>query len=246
MSRPDQGSQLRLNQAIAKTGLCSRRKADELIASGRVRLNSEVCTDFSQLVDPERDKLTVDGKPLSVRSFTYVLLNKPAGIVTTTADEQGRETVIDLLPPELRHLKPVGRLDMYSEGLLVLTNDGDLAFKLTHPRQHIPKLYEVRLRGFIPDEQLQMIADGIPLEEATTLPAEVEIIGRNKSHTDLQITIIEGRNRQIRRMFAYLGYPVVRLVRLAVGGLQLGHIAPGTWRYLSGQELSELLSQSTE
>jgi len=237
---------LRLNQAIAQTGLCSRRKADELIAAGKVRVNGEVVTDFSRDVDPERDKLEADGKRLSFKSFTYVALHKPAGVVTTTSDEQDRETVVDLLPKNLRHLKPVGRLDMYSEGLLILTNDGDFALKLTHPRHHLPKLYLIRIRGNLTDKQAKLLADGVPLEDGKTLPAKVQIVERNKTYTDVEVTLVEGRNRQLRRMFAYLGYPVVSLVRLAIGGLQLGHVAPGKWRHLTSQEVADLLIQSTD
>lgn len=237
---------MRLNQAIARTGFCSRRKADELIAAGKVRINGEVCTDFSRDIDPDFDKLEVSGKSLSFKEHTYVALHKPAGIVTTMSDEKQRETVIDLLPPKLRHLKPVGRLDMYSEGLLLLTNDGEFALRLTHPRHHLPKVYAVKVTGSVTDAHAQLLAKGVPLEDGKTLPAKVTILERNKSYTELEITLVEGRNRQIRRMFAYLGYPIARLVRLAIGGLQLGHIAPGAWRYLTSQEVSDLLSQSTE
>jgi 23S rRNA pseudouridine2605 synthase len=237
---------LRLNQAIAQTGLCSRRKADELIAAGKVRVNGTVCTDFSRDVDPERDLLEADGKRLSFKANTYIVLNKPPGVVTTMSDEQQRETVIDLLPKKLQHLKPVGRLDMYSEGMLILTNDGDFALKLTHPRHHLPKLYSVRVRGSLTDKHARMLAEGIRLEDGKTLPAKVRIAERNKSYTDVELTLVEGRNRQIRRMFAYLGYTVLRLVRLAIGGLQLGHVAPGSWRYLTSQEVADLLTQSTD
>lgn len=236
---------MRLNQAIAQTGLCSRRKADELIAAGKVRVNGVTCTDFSRDVDPDKDVLEADGERLSFKTHTYVALNKPPGVVTTTADEQGRKSVIDLLPAKLRHLKPVGRLDMYSEGLLLLTNDGDFALRITHPRHHLPKLYKIRLRGTVADKHLNMLAKGIPLEDGKTLPAKVRLLERNKSYTEVEIAIIEGRNRQLRRMFAYLGYTVLRLVRLAIGELQLGHVTPGSWRYLTGQEVADLLSRSS-
>jgi pseudouridine synthase len=237
---------LRLNQALAATGFCSRRKADELIAAGRVAVNGTVCTDFSRTIDPQNDRLHVDGKALAFQPHIYIALHKPRGVVTTTADERGRKSVIDLLPASLRHLKPVGRLDMNSEGLLILTNDGEFALRLTHPRHHLPKLYAVRVRGQVSDRHVRQLASGVQLEDGITLPAEVTVTERNKTYTDLQITLKEGRNRQIRRMFAYLGYPVQRLVRLAIGGLQLGHTAAGTWRYLTSQEVSALLQQSTD
>lgn len=237
---------MRLNQAIAQTGLCSRRKADDLIAAGKVKVNGAICNDFARDIDPDSDRLEVEGKRLAFKKFTYVALNKPPGVVTTMSDEQERETVIDLLPKTLRHLKPVGRLDMYSEGLLILTNDGDLALKLTHPRHHLPKLYSVKVRGDMTNREAKMLAQGVPLEDGRTLPAKVRIAERNKTYTVVEIALVEGRNRQIRRMFAYLGYPVARLVRLAIGGLQLGQMAPGDWRYLTSQEVSDLIYQSTE
>lgn len=237
---------MRLNQAIAQTGLCSRRKADELIAAGKVKVNGETCTEFGRSIDVAEDSLEIDGKRLPFKKHIYIAMNKPVGVITTMSDEQGRETVLDLLPENLRHLRPVGRLDMYSEGLLLLTNDGDLALKLTHPRHHWPKLYQVKVRGAFTPKDVSMLTKGVMLEDGRTLPAKVEIVERNKTYTEVQITLVEGRNRQIRRMFAYLGYPVVRLVRLAIGGLQLGHISPGSWRRLTSQEVSDLLSQSTE
>lgn len=211
-----------------------------------MRVNGVVCTDFSRDIDAERDALDIEGKILSFKTHTYIAMNKPPGVVTTTSDEQQRETVIDLLPKNLQHMKPVGRLDMYSEGLLILTNDGDLALKLTHPRHHLPKLYEVRVRGSLSKQDVRLLSEGVPLDDGPAAAANVQIVDRNKTYTDVQITLVEGRNRQIRRMFAYLGYPIVRLVRLAIGGLQLGEVAPGSWRYLTSQEVSELLSQSTK
>ena len=232
---------LRLNQAIAQTGFCSRRKADVLIAAGEVTVNGRVCRDFNTTVDPERDRLAVQGNCLAFKHYTYVALNKPPGYVTTMADEKGRRIVLDLLPEKLRHLKPVGRLDMYSEGLLVMTNDGQLARKLTHPSQHLPKRYEVTIEGALSAEAIHKLKSGIPLEDGKTLPSKVARVRRNKTYTELEIEIIEGRNRQLRRMFDYLGHRVRRLVRLSIGGLQLGDVAPGTWRHLTSQEVSDLL-----
>lgn len=242
----ESGERLRLNQAIAKTGLCSRRNADELIAAGRVYVNGVKSKDFNRLVDPAVDELTVDGKPIAVKKYVYIAMNKPAGVVTTTSDERSRQTVIDLLPDSLRHVKPVGRLDMYSEGLLLLTNDGDFTQRLVHPSQHMPKVYWVKVKGQLQNSDLIALQSGIPLEDGFTLPAGVRLVERNKTYTEIEITLIEGRNRQIRRMIDYLGYRVLRLVRLAIGGLQLGQIAPGTWRYLTSQEVSELLSHPAE
>lgn len=195
---PEPGRKLRLNQAIAKTGLCSRRKADELIASGKVKLNGKTCLAFNAEIDTACDNLEVDGQPLSFKQFSYVLLNKPKGVVTTTSDERGRAKVTDLLPKTLRHLKPVGRLDRDSEGLLILTNDGDLASKLTHPRQHVPKRYRVKVKGALSKRHLSQLEAGVPLEDGLTLPAEVTLLSKTETDSELEITIVEGRNRQIR------------------------------------------------
>lgn len=234
---------MRLNQAIARTGYCSRRKADELIASGKVKVNGQIALDFSRQVDPNSDELVVEGKLLKFTHLMYVAMNKPPGVVTTMSDESGRETVLDLLPPKLRSLRPVGRLDMYSEGLLLLTNDGHFAQRLTHPSMHLPKLYEVEIRGCISDKHLQMMSSGLELEDGKTLPAKVKLITRNKSFSEFEISIREGRNRQIRRMCALLGYSVVRLRRLGIGMLRLGLIPSGAWRYLTDAEVRLLFPQ---
>ncbi|MBX9571631.1 MAG: rRNA pseudouridine synthase [Candidatus Obscuribacterales bacterium] len=228
---------MRLNQAIARTGYCARRKADELIAAGKVKVNGEVVMDFSRQIDPDSDDLVVEGKRLSFSHSIYIAMNKPPGVVTTMSDESGRETVIDLLPGKLKSLRPVGRLDMYSEGLLILTNDGHLAQRLTHPSMHLLKTYEVEVRGTISDKHLQMMASGVELEDGRTLPAKVKLISRNKTYSEFEISIREGRNRQIRRMCSLLGYSVVRLRRLGIGMLRLGLIPTGSWRYLTDAEV---------
>lgn len=231
---------MRLNQAIARTGYCARRKADELIAAGKVRVNGKLATDFSLQIDPGYDELIVEGNKLSFGHHIYVALNKPAGVVTTMSDQDGRTTVIDLLPPNLRSLRPVGRLDMYSEGLLILTNDGELAQRLTHPSMHLPKLYEIRVRGTVTDAHLRSMSKGIMLDDGMTLPAKVKLQSRNNSYSDFEISITEGRNRQIRRMCSHFGYAVVRLRRLGIGRLQLGLIPSGSWRYLTDDEVGLL------
>ena len=236
---------MRLNQAIASTGYCSRRKADELIQNGSVKVNGVVVEDFSRQINLEKDELIVAGKKLKFSNHIYVAMNKPPGVVTTTSDESGRQTVIDLLPKELRKLRPVGRLDMYSEGLLLLTNDGNFTQNLTHPSRHLPKTYEIRLRGSVSDEHLREMAKGVMLEDGVTLPAKVKLVMRNKSYSDIQIAITEGRNRQLRRMCALLGYAVVRLRRLGIGRLQLGVIPTGSWRYLTDDEV-KLLTKKTD
>ena len=232
----------RLNRAVAASGLCSRRDADQLIRAGRVRVNGRQTTDFNCLVDLGKDKLEIDLQSLSRRKLEYIAFYKPAGVVTTCDDEKGRETVIDLLPAELRHLKPVGRLDMDSEGLIILTNDGGLAQKLTHPSKHVFKLYEVQVTGKISDAVLDELGKGVRLSDGITSPAEVELLERSKNSSIFRIALTEGRNRQIRRMCAKFGYPVFHLVRVAIGGLQLKGLEPGHWRRLTAREISELRS----
>jgi 23S rRNA pseudouridine2605 synthase len=228
---------LRLNKAIAATGFCSRRRADELISAGRVRLNGELIKDFNVTVDLTQDRLSVDGKVLSARKNEYIVLHKPRGVVTTCYDEMGRESVLDILPTTYKHLKPVGRLDRDSEGLLILTNDGQFAQILTHPSNHVFKRYEVTVEGEISTSALKKMTRGMKLEDGFTLPAEVRLEIRNEDESIFEIGLREGRNRQIRRMCAQLGYPIIRLVRVAIGELQLRHMEPGDWRHLTQQEV---------
>ncbi len=236
------GSNLRLNRAIAATGFCSRRKADDFIAARRVKVNGVVVEDFNYEVDPKKDSLSIDGKKLTWKNHVYIALHKPSGVVTTMADERGRSTVMDLLPQEFSHLRPVGRLDMYSEGLLLLTNDGNLCQKLTHPEHEMGKLYLVIVRGKVANSDLTKLSQGIYLEEGLTLPAKVRLLRRNDSTSEFEITLVEGRNRQIRRMCSALGLPVLRLVRLGIGRIQLGQMGPGKWRYLTDAEVELLFT----
>jgi 23S rRNA pseudouridine2605 synthase len=233
-------NKFRLNRAIAATGFCSRRYADELIRAGKVKVNGDTVVDFNYLVDMTKDMLNVDGYDVSEAPLEYIMMNKPINIVTTCDDDKGRKSVIDMLPPALQHLRPVGRLDMDSEGLLLLTNDGDLAQKLTHPSRHVPKHYRVLVAGEIKDKALDQLANGVRLEEGRTMPAQVELLDRAKDGSFFMLTIEEGRNRQIRRMCAKIGYPVIHLLRVAVGGLQLDGLETGRWRYLTADELADL------
>jgi pseudouridine synthase len=233
-------SSFRLNQAIAKSGFCSRRNADVLIASGRVRVNGETVRDFNTQVNPETDDITVDGQTLEIHEYVYIAVYKPRGVVTTVSDEKGRKSVMDLLPARFKHLRPVGRLDMNSEGLLIFTNDGDLTQKITHPAHHLPKHYRVTVKGTIRDAHLSALAAGMKLADGPTQPAAVSLIDRGPSSSIFDIVISEGRNRQIRRMCEQLGYRVSRLVRLGIGRLQLGQMTPGSWRYLTFDETRQL------
>jgi len=225
---------------MALCGLCSRRRADDYIRDGLVRLNGKVVTDFSLLVDLNKDKIEVDGQSLSRQDFEYIVMHKPRRVVVTTQDERGRTCVLDLLPQDLRHLKPVGRLDADSEGLLLITNDGSLAKLLTHPSHEVPKLYVVTVEGRISDQHLEVLGSGVQLSEGKTKPCYVRKISANAATSVFEIELCEGRNRQIRRMCAKVGYSVIRLVRVAIGGLQLRELAPGKWRHLSDEEVSQL------
>ena len=231
---------LRLNRAIAATGICSRRDADELIKARRVKVNGLLAEDLSMQVDPAKDRIQVDGKPLYKKAFDYVVLYKPKGVVTTCDDEKGRRTVLDLLPVELQHLKPVGRLDRDSEGMIILTNDGALAQTLTHPSHHVDKTYRVTVDGHIEDSALKVLSEGVRLSEGLTQKARVHSLKRSGNMSTFVIVISEGRNRQIRRMCAKVGYNVLRLVRERIGALQLNLKEPGQWRHLLASEVSLL------
>lgn len=208
--------------------------------SGRVKLNGKEATSFSTLVDPGKDRIEVDGRLISGRDFVYVLLHKPKGIITTCADELGRSSVLDLLPQSLRHLKPAGRLDRDSQGLLLMTNDGLLIQALTHPTRQVAKTYRATVAAMVSPQALRRLAEGIKLKDGLTQPAQVRLISNKPGESCFEIVIYEGKNRQIRRMCASLGLPVINLLRVAIGALQLSGLKSGTWRHLSGQELSRL------
>jgi 23S rRNA pseudouridine2605 synthase len=235
---------LRLNRALALCGLASRRKADELIASGLVRVNGKAVLDFNFLVDPDCDKLELEGRQVDFKVYDYVALNKPTRVITSCSDENGRLTVLDLLPPELRHLKPVGRLDYDSAGLLLLTNDGELARDLTHPSHGVGKTYMVTVLGDVEDFALEKMVEGVDLSEGRTRSCYIERVftasAQNQGRSRFLMTIQEGKNRQIRRMFQAYGYEVIALVRVAIGELQLGQLKSGCWRRLSLQEVALL------
>lgn len=238
----DEAQLFRLNQAIAKTGQCSRRQADALISAGRVKVNGKIVQDFNFRIDPCVDKLQVDGKKLSIEEFLYIAVHKPKGVVTTCSDEKGRQDILQILPPKLRHLRPVGRLDMNSEGLILLTNDGDLTQQVSHPQYHLLKRYEVTVKGKMSNRDLSAMSSGVELDDGLTAPARVKLLSRDNFSTIFELAIAEGRNRQIRRMCEELGYRVLRLLRVSIGGLQLGEMTPGSWRYLTPAELENMLA----
>lgn len=233
-------AKMRLNKYLAEAGVTSRRGADTLIADGRVRVNGEVVRVLGWLVEP-RDRIAVDGVQVTIgKHKTYLVLNKPAGVVTTMRDPEGRRTVRDLLPPETPRVVPVGRLDYDTSGLLLLTDDGELAYRLTHPSFGVQKDYRVRVAGRIAGEHVQALREGVALGEYRTQPCRVRVVAAGKTASLLEMRLHEGRNRQIRRMLAALGYRVLALQRVRFGPITLGELAPGRTRFLSTRELKDL------
>ncbi len=230
----------RLQKVLAAAGLGSRRACEELIADGRVTVDGELAA-LGRRVDPETARIAVDGVPMTVRpGVVYYLLNKPVGVVTTASDPQGRPTVVDLVPADPR-VFPVGRLDADTEGLLLLTNDGDLAHRLTHPSFGVEKEYLAEVEGTPTPSAVRRLRTGIELEDGPTAPAKVVAVGDRA----LRITIHEGRNRQVRRMCEAVGHPVVRLVRTRIGPLADRRLKPGEWRALTVAEVRALQEAAT-
>jgi 23S rRNA pseudouridine2605 synthase len=230
----------RLQKLIAAAGLASRREAERWIVAGRVTVNGEAAA-LGESADPARDRIEVDGCPLLVAERKYyVLLNKPSGYVTTLHDPEGRPVVTDLLRDIPARLHPVGRLDLTTEGLLLLTNDGELTHRLAHPRHEVEKTYLVRVRGALSAAERRQLEQGVVLDDGLTAPARVEKVRVTGSHSWLEITIREGRNRQVRRMCEAVGHPVSRLKRIRLAFLELGVLPPGKYRMLSAAEVAQL------
>ncbi len=230
----------RLQKVLARAGFGSRRGCEELIRQGRVSVNGRVA-ELGQKADPERDRITVDGQPVqTIRSFTYIAIYKPRDVLSAEQDDLGRHRTVRELVPLPGHLFPVGRLDLASEGLILLTNDGELANLLTHPRYEHTKEYRVYVEGHPEEKTLQRWRQGIYLDDRRTAPAEVSILRVEKDHTWLRVVLREGRKRQIRRVAARLGHPVSQLIRVRIGPIHLGDLKPGQWRPLSRQELEQL------
>lgn len=234
---------IRLQKIISQAGVASRRAAEKLIEEGRVTVNGETVREMGTKADPTRDDIRVDGRRIkSAERSRYILLNKPAGYVTTRSDPQRRRTVIDLLHGVKEYVYPVGRLDYDTQGILLLTNDGDLAAKLTHPRHEVDRTYEAYVSGMPDDEAIERLRRGIPLDGRRTRPADVVLVnkGRRVGAGVLIITIREGRNRQVRRMFEAVGHPVQSLRRIRFGPLGDSGLKPGEWRDLSEVEVEKL------
>jgi pseudouridine synthase len=249
-------SGIRLQKILSQAGVASRRAAEKLIEEGRVSVNGRTVREMGVKADPAADDIRVDGRRLRApERHRYILLNKPAGVVTTRSDPQRRQTVIDLLGGVREYVYPVGRLDYDSEGLLLLTNDGDLAARLTHPRHQVERTYEAHVTGAPDSEAIEKLRRGIPLDGRRTMPADVKVLTHQASprgsrndrrNAVLVITIREGRNRQVRRMCEAVGHPVRKLRRIRIGPITDRRLRPGEWRELTRQEVEKLKSGKVE
>jgi pseudouridine synthase len=237
----------RLQKILSQAGVASRRAAEKLIADGRVTVNGKTILTMGVKADPQQDDIRVDGRRIKAAAQPrYILLYKPTGFVTTRSDPQRRRTVIDLLAGVREYVYPVGRLDYDTEGLLLLTNDGDLAARLTHPRHGVARTYEARVAGMPDREALERLRNGIPLDGKRTLPADVVLLNEGRRDRDgiVRLTIREGRNRQVRRMCEAVGHPVQQLKRTKFGSVGDRKLKPGQWRELTPQEVAALKVQS--
>ena len=238
---------IRIQKFFTDCGILSRRAAEEEIRAGRVQINGEAAQ-IGQKIDPEQDIVTYRGKPVTMETHprnVYVMLNKPRGYVTTMHDEQGRPCVTKLIEDIPVRIYPIGRLDMDSEGLLLLTNDGELANKLTHPRHKIPKIYHVKIAGIVTQDQLKALGKAMDIDGYVIQPVDVKLISIQSDHCILRMTLFEGRNRQIRKMCQTQNLNILALRRIAIGNLELGNLAPGQWRYLTKSQVQYLKNNSS-
>lgn len=237
----------RLQKILARAGLCSRRAAEELIRAGQVTVDSQVVVEMGYKVDPRHHKITCRGRPVTFsEKKVYVLLNKPEGYVTTLHDPQGRPIVTALLKKIPERLFPVGRLDVDSKGALILTNDGDLAQRVLHPSFEVNKTYLARVTGKPSASGLAQLEEGLDLEGRRTAPARLKVRKSAAKESVIEITIHEGRKRQVRKMFAAIGHPVSELTRIAYGNLKLGSLKPGTYRFLSKADIARIFSMAAK
>ena len=229
-----------LERVLSKAGVGSRVDARQWIAAGRVKVNGQIVRNPDQWIDMQRDRVRLDGRPLQARERVYILLYKPTGYLTTYRDPKGRPTVYDLLADLGTFVSPVGRLDLDTSGLLLMTNDNQLAERVTNPASHVPKTYLVKASMRLTGEQLQQLRDGIELADGPTRPAHVRRVRDSEKYTHLEITLTEGRNRQVRRMIEALGATVLKLVRVKIGPIAIGTLQIGKWRSLTPAEVRAL------
>ncbi len=243
---------IRLQKYLADCGVASRRKSEELILQGKVAVNGEIITELGTKIEPNKDVVTYQGKKVETsHEYVYILLNKPIGYVTTAKDQFNRDSVLDLVKTNKR-LVPVGRLDMYTSGALILTNDGDFVYKVTHPKHEIDKTYTVTIHGIVKNEEVEQLRKGVEIEGAgekyLTKPARVKILktDEEKNQSRLEITIHEGKNRQVRKMCEAVGHKVLALHRSKIAGIGVKDIPLGKWRYLKEGEIKKILKENIE
>ena len=239
---------IRIQKFFTDCGILSRRAAEEEIKAGRVKINGTVA-EVGQKIDPENDRVEYRGRVIEAAQkprFTYVMLNKPRGYLSTVTDDRGRHCVTELVADTGVRLYPVGRLDMDSEGLLLLTNDGELTNRLTHPKHEIPKIYHVKIQGTVTPEQIKALSKPMDIDGYTILPVKTELISVKDGTSTLRMTLFEGRNRQIRKMCETQSLQILRLCRVAIGEVKLGNLAPGKWRYLTRTQVDYLKNSKTK
>lgn len=234
--------EIRLQKYLSTAGIMSRRAAEKEIESGRIKVNG-LSAELGQKIIPGKDRVTYKGKPVFIKNTdrkVYIMLNKPRGYVTTLSDEKSRKCVKELVSDVDTRVYPIGRLDMDSEGLLLFTNDGELANKLTHPKHSIPKIYHVKVKGEITGEQLKNLGKPMIIDDYEIRPVECDIITRKDNYTVIRMVLFEGRNRQIRKMCEQIGLEITKLQRVAIGSIKLGDLAPGKWRHLTKTQVEYL------
>lgn len=233
----------RLQKIIAEMGVASRRKAEELIMEGRVTVNGQPAV-IGMKADPDKDHIKVNGKLLvNPEKKVYFIFNKPRGVVTSLGDPQGRPNIKDFLKGIKQRVFPVGRLDYDSEGMLMLTNDGGFAHAILHPSKKIPKTYLVKIKGLLEEEDMQLLRSGIKLNRSMTAPAKVKRLRKTENNSWLEMTIYEGKKRQIRKMLERVGHPVIRLMRIRINGLEMGNLPPGSYRHITSDEMKRIIRE---
>lgn len=236
--------EIRLQKYLANCGVASRRKAEELIQEGKIKVNGKIVTELGTKINPKKDEVAYQGKKVKeVEDFVYILLNKPIDYVTTAKDQFNRQSVLDLVKVKQR-IVPVGRLDMYTSGALILTNDGEFVYKVTHPKHEIEKTYTVTIKGIVKQEDVEQLRKGVEIDDYITKPAKVKILktDKEKNQSRLEITIHEGKNRQVRKMCEAIGHKVLALHRSKIAGIGVKDIELGKWRYLTQKEVEKILN----
>lgn len=232
---------MRLQKYLAMCGVASRRKSEKMILQGRVKVNGKVIDKLGYKINPDIDVILVDNKQvIKKENYIYIALNKPEGYITTVKDQFNRPTVLDLVKSINERIYPIGRLDYDTSGLLLLTNDGDLTYKLTHPKHEIEKVYIAKIKGVPTEKKLNKFRKGLKIDNYVTSKAKIEVLKKYNDYSIVKIAIHEGKNRQIRKMCKKINHPVIKLKRIAIGKIELGNLKKGSWRYLSKEEISYL------